>query len=123
MMGWIQLSRFQLLLRSGKGRSDGTGNEVELQTGSFHAVPHRDATEHTGQPTVIVYRTVKGWGYGIKGRASHGAGHKLCSDGFYQALAEGIAIRGGWAPVAVGSCCCSCHPPRQSWRPCSPPVG
>ena len=42
----------------------------------------------TGQPTVVVYRTVKGWGYGIEGRASHGAGHKLCSDGFYQALAE-----------------------------------
>ena len=41
-----------------------------------------------GQPTAIVYRTVKGWQYGIEGRASHGAGHKLCSDGFYQALAE-----------------------------------
>ena len=42
----------------------------------------------TGQPTAIVYRTVKGWRYGIEGRASHGAGHKLCSDGFCQALAE-----------------------------------
>lgn len=39
-----------------------------------------------GQPTAIVYRTVKGWNYGITGRASHGAGHKLCSDGFYEAL-------------------------------------
>jgi transketolase len=38
------------------------------------------------QPTAIVYRTVKGWQYGIEGRASHGAGHALCSDGFYQAL-------------------------------------
>jgi transketolase len=38
------------------------------------------------QPTAIVYRTVKGWQYGIEGRASHGAGHQLCSDGFYQAL-------------------------------------
>jgi len=46
------------------------------------------ASMATGQPTVVVYRTVKGWGYGIEGRASHGAGHKLCSDGFYQALAE-----------------------------------
>ncbi|HUI69285.1 MAG TPA: hypothetical protein VL354_02115, partial [Spirochaetia bacterium] len=27
-----------------------------------------------GQPTAIVYRTVKGWRYGIEGRASHGAG-------------------------------------------------
>jgi transketolase len=39
-----------------------------------------------GQPTAIVYKTVKGWQYGIEGRTSHGAGHKLCSDGFYQAL-------------------------------------
>ena len=40
----------------------------------------------TGQPTAIVYRTVKGWRYGIEGRASHGAGHKLCADGFFDAL-------------------------------------
>jgi transketolase len=39
-----------------------------------------------GQPTAIVYRTVKGWQYGIEGRGSHGAGHKLCSPGFYDAL-------------------------------------
>jgi transketolase len=39
------------------------------------------------QPTAIVYRTTKGWQYGIEGKASHGAGHKLCSDGFYEALA------------------------------------
>ena len=46
------------------------------------------ATLTTGQPTAVVYRTVKGWQYGIEGRASHGAGHKLCSEGFYQALSE-----------------------------------
>ena len=39
------------------------------------------------QPTAVVYRTVKGWQYGIEGRASHGAGHKLCSDGFFDAMA------------------------------------
>lgn len=39
-----------------------------------------------GQPTAIVYRTTKGWGYGIEGRASHGAGHKLCATGFYDAI-------------------------------------
>jgi transketolase len=38
------------------------------------------------QPTAIVYRTLKGWQYGIEGRASHGAGHALCSEAFYQAL-------------------------------------
>ncbi len=39
------------------------------------------------QPTAIVYCTVKGWQYGIEGRQSHGAGHGLCSEGFYQAVA------------------------------------
>lgn len=38
------------------------------------------------QPTLIVYRTIKGWQYGMEGRQSHGAGHKLCSDPFYEAL-------------------------------------
>jgi transketolase len=38
------------------------------------------------QPTAIVYRTVKGRGYGIEGRASHGAGHALCADGFLEAV-------------------------------------
>ena len=35
-----------------------------------------------GQPTAIVYRTTKGWGYGVEGKASHGAGHKLCAESF-----------------------------------------
>jgi len=39
------------------------------------------------QPTAIVYRTTKGWQYGIEGRASHGAGHKLCADAFFGAVA------------------------------------
>jgi transketolase len=39
-----------------------------------------------GQPTAIVYRTVKGWQYGIEGRAAHGAGHPLCSSGFQAAV-------------------------------------
>ncbi len=41
-----------------------------------------------GQPTAVIYRTVKGWQYGIEGKAAHGAGHKLCSDGFCKAVAE-----------------------------------
>jgi transketolase len=40
-----------------------------------------------GQPTAIVYRTEKGWRYGITGKKSHGGGHKLCSEGYYEALA------------------------------------
>ena len=40
------------------------------------------------QPTAIVYRTTKGWKYGIEGKASHGGGHKFASDGFYASLEE-----------------------------------
>ena len=39
-----------------------------------------------GQPTAIVYRTTKGWRYGIEGRKSHGGGHKMCSDAYFEAL-------------------------------------
>ncbi len=53
-----------------------------------------------GQPTAVVYRTVKGWQYGMEGRASHGAGHKLCSDGFCQALA-GLT---GEAGIMIPTC-------------------
>ena len=51
------------------------------------AAQRRALTMDNGQPTAIVYRTVKGWKYGIEGRASHGAGHKLCAAGFYEAIA------------------------------------
>jgi transketolase len=50
------------------------------------AAQHRAAGVKNGQPTVIVYRTTKGWKYGIEGKGSHGAGHSLCSDGFFAAL-------------------------------------
>lgn len=55
-----------------------------------------------GQPTAVVYRTTKGWKYGIEGRASHGAGHKLCSDGFYEALARLAAMMEGFV---LPHCC------------------
>ena len=41
-----------------------------------------------GCPTAIVYRTVKGWHYGLEGKASHGSGHKFASEGFYKTLEE-----------------------------------
>jgi len=51
------------------------------------AAAQREAMRVTnGQPTAIVYRTTKGWQYGIEGKSSHGAGHKLCHPGFYDAL-------------------------------------
>ena len=40
------------------------------------------------QPTAIIYRTVKGWKYGLEGKASHGSGHKFCSEEFYKCLGE-----------------------------------
>jgi transketolase len=48
--------------------------------------PSKARKMDNGQPTAIVYRTLKGWQYGVEGKASHGAGHKLCADGFYEAL-------------------------------------
>jgi transketolase len=46
------------------------------------------STLDTKQPTAIVYRTIKGWKYGIEGKGSHGAGHKFCSEGYYNYLGE-----------------------------------
>ena len=51
------------------------------------AAQRRAAKMENSQPTAIVYRTTKGWKYGIEGRGSHGAGHGLCSAGFFAALA------------------------------------
>jgi transketolase len=50
------------------------------------AAQNKAAEIDNHQPTAIIYRTTKGWLYGIEGKASHGAGHKLCADGFYKAL-------------------------------------
>ena len=52
------------------------------------AAQRHAAAIDNGQPTAVIYRTRKGWKYGLEGRASHGAGHKLCSAGFYQAMGE-----------------------------------
>jgi transketolase len=54
------------------------------------------------QPIAIVYRTRKGWGYGIEGKASHGAGHGLCTDGFYQALNPLTDLMKGALPRCQG---------------------
>jgi transketolase len=39
-----------------------------------------------GQPTAVVYRTEKGWRYGISGKKSHGGGHKRGSAEYIEAL-------------------------------------
>ncbi|MFH1262914.1 MAG: hypothetical protein V1495_05670 [Pseudomonadota bacterium] len=51
-----------------------------------------------GQPTAIVYRTVKGWQYGIEGKSSHGAGHKLCADTFFAAVEPLLKVTRGEIP-------------------------
>jgi transketolase len=65
-------------------------NVIEVADGTdlqqIVAAGRRALALDNGQPTAVVYRTVKGWRYGIEGRASHGAGHRLCSDGFFEAV-------------------------------------
>jgi transketolase len=65
------------------------------------AAQRRALALETGQPTAIVYRTVKGWRYGIEGKASHGAGHKLCSTEFHEALQPLVESRQATLPT----CC------------------
>ena len=57
----------------------------------FNFAQIREAQERAmamdnGHPTGIVYRTVKGWKYGMEGAQSHGAGHKFYSEEYLQAL-------------------------------------
>lgn len=39
-----------------------------------------------GQPTAIVYRTEKGWRYGVTGKKSHGGGHAMGSPEYVETL-------------------------------------
>ncbi|MGB2578792.1 transketolase [Elusimicrobium simillimum] len=55
-----------------------------------------------GQPTAIVYRTVKGWKYGLEGKSSHGSGHKFCSPEFYHTLQEFETVFGVKMPHFCG---------------------
>lgn len=67
------------------------------------AAQQRLATIGNDQPTAIVYRTIKGWQYGIEGKASHGAGHKFCSPDFYKAVDSLIKITGSSLPKCEAS--------------------
>jgi transketolase len=68
------------------------------------AAQQRALEIENGQPTAIVYRTTKGWKYGIEGRASHGAGHKLCTDGFYEAARPLLDMTGMTLPTCEDDC-------------------
>ena len=59
-----------------------------LDVAHVYAAQKFAETINNGLPTAIIYRTVKGWHYGLEGKASHGGGHKLCSPEFYKALEE-----------------------------------
>ena len=63
---------------------------------------------HNGQPTAIVYRTIKGWRYGMEGRASHGAGHGLCSKAFFAAVEPLLPKNETPIPRCDGAQRCSC---------------
>jgi transketolase len=77
-------------------------NVITVPDGSdfeqIFAAQRRASKIDNGQPTAIIYRTTKGWQYGIEGKASHGAGHKLCADGFYEALGPFLEITEGSLP-------------------------
>lgn len=55
-----------------------------------------------GQPTAIIYHTIKGWKYGIEGRTSHGAGHKFASEDFYRSVEEFEAVFDAHLPRFAG---------------------
>lgn len=67
-------------------------NIIEVKQGldaaHIYAAQKFAETINNGLPTAIIYRTIKGWQYGLEGKASHGGGHKLCSPEFYKALQE-----------------------------------
>ena len=73
-----------------------------LDFGQIFAAQLAALRMRNSQPTAIVYRTRKGWGYGIEGKASHGAGHALCTDGFYQALEPLTGLMKGALPRCQG---------------------
>lgn len=65
-------------------------NVIEVRdgfdVGQVLTAQHMAAEMDNDQPTAIVYRTVKGWRYGIEGKKSHGGGHKMCSEGYVESV-------------------------------------
>jgi len=72
------------------------------------AAQRRDLKFDNGQTDDIVYRTTKGWGYGVEGKASHGAGHKLCAESFRVAVEPLLNKTGAVLP--------GCEPDDQACR-------
>ncbi|MDR0291530.1 MAG: hypothetical protein LBI01_01865 [Elusimicrobium sp.] len=68
----------------------------------IYAAQKTAAALKNGQPTAIVYKTIKGWKYGLEGKSSHGSGHKFASDEYYKTLAEFEAAYGLQIPRFCG---------------------
>jgi transketolase len=62
--------------------------------GQIIAAQQKSMTLPNHLPTAIIYRTIKGWNYGIEGNKSHGSGHTLCSAGFHKAIMPLLALSG-----------------------------
>jgi transketolase len=71
-----------------------------MDIGQVFAAQRRALSITNDQPTAIVYRTQKGWRYGVEGRASHGAGHGLCAEGFSKPLRPSSSKREGSSRIA-----------------------
>ncbi len=72
--------------------------------GQVLAAQRRALEIDNGQPTMIVYRTVKGWRYGIEGKSSHGAGHDFLSDGFRAAVEPLLDLAGETLTATADDC-------------------
>ncbi len=97
-------------------------NVIEVEDGrdfqQVIAAQRKAKALDNGQPTAIVYRTTKGWQYGIEGRASHGAGHKLCSDPFFEAVRPLTELTSAALPCCDGDKRCDCDDKRKIMEEC-----
>lgn len=64
-----------------------TNVEDGFDFAQLNAAQTQTLAQKTSAPRAIVYRTTKGWRYGIEGKKSHGAGHKFNSPEYRKALA------------------------------------
>lgn len=73
-----------------------------LNFNQIYAAQKLAAEINNSQPTAIIYRTIKGWRYGLEGKIGHGSGHKFCSDDYFKTLADFEAAFGVNVPRFEG---------------------
>ncbi len=69
--------------------------ERGLDQGDILAAQVLALEQTSGQPTMVVYRTIKGCEYGLEGRRSHGSGHALESPEYAAHVLEPFEARFG----------------------------